>query len=519
MKLDKKLYVFDPFALIEEHSWTIIKLCNKLSKSDWNVTLISCDNGFKFCTVMDYQKLEPRSSLIRKLQVCTLCKETRETLNTFLDNRVKVDKIGKSTEVEDKIQLNERAYYEPVIKFKKTNMNIDLNEQDWFLEASRTFTISYEFFLEKMSRERPDALLLYSPQYAAGSGASEAAQQLGIPTIFLEGSSSPVNRWASIRIWDWGKFGLVDPCAKSDDYLNSRIRVLAFMHFKMLRKGLTHSAYSKPVEGKSIRSELLGENKADKIILAVLSSTDEVYSAQSIGKFTSGRVSENVYADQFEWIQDLCRFVMEQENIMLVIRIHPRDFVVGPNGRASDASRNWLRISKDLFHLKNRIVWDFPSDGNSLYDLMRATDIVTTGWSSVGIETLFIGKPVVTYDEELSGLPKTLTITGKSRLEYFKNLLVALELGPSFRNTIKALKYISFRDFERTHKVGGMAYANPYIVSQHTFKRLIIHLLNRLSGSNRNKLNSRLNSPRSKDAISEAIVKILDSYIPPQIVK
>jgi hypothetical protein len=211
---------------------------------------------------MDYQKLEPRSSLIRKLQVCTLCKETRETLNTFLDNRVKVDKIGKSTEVEDKIQLNERAYYEPVIKFKKTNMNIELNEQDWFLEASRTFTISYEFFLEKMSRERPDALLLYSPQYAAGSGASEAAQQLGIPTIFLEGSSSPVNRWASIRIWDWGKFGLVDPCAKSDDYLNSRIRVLAFMHFKMLRKGLTHSAYSKPVEGKSIQLSLVAPMKS-----------------------------------------------------------------------------------------------------------------------------------------------------------------------------------------------------------------------------------------------------------------
>ena len=364
---------------------------------------------------------------------------------------------------------------------------------------------------ELVLREIPDAVLIYSPQYAAGSGASEVAQKLGVPTIFVEGSSSPVNRWTNLRIWDWEKYGLVNPIATSEDYSLAKLHLLSLMHFSLLRKGLTHSAYSKPATGKSIRQKLLGKNLDKELILAVVSSTDEVYSAQALGKFTIGRSSKNVYADQIEWIKDLCRFTKENENFVLMIRIHPRDFTVSSNGKPSDASLAWLDVAKNEKIQGDRIIWDFPADGRSLYELLACTNIVTTGWSSVALEALFLGKQVVTYDEQLSGFPFSLMKTGNSKIEYYENLVDASRSRRSVRNMIKALKYVSYRDFDNTFKVGGMAYAHPLIISFKLSKRIFLRAMRAIPKSRQVTINARFNSPTPRANLSRSILEIVSA--------
>jgi hypothetical protein len=507
-----RLLIFDPFALIEEHSWSVAKLCNQLKKLGWHITLLRCDESYDFCTVMDYQGVHPEVSIDERLEVCNRCISVRQQQSKILDERIAVFNLKRRSHISNDFFLDEKTIYEPVIKFKKSNLEFDLSERPWFIEAAKAFEVSFKWLEELIPREIPDAVIIFSPQYAAGSGASEAARKLGVPTIFVEGSSSPVNRWTNLRMWDWEKYGLVNPIATSEEYLQCRLHPLSIMHFRMLRKGLTHSAYSKPATGKSIRRKLLGKYVDKELILAIVSSTDEVFSAQAIGKFTNARSSRKVYASQVEWIKDLCRFIKENDDFVLVIRIHPRDFNVSSNGKPSDASLVWLDMAKNKKVYGDRVIWDFPTDGRSLYELLACTNIVTTGWSSVALEALFLGKQVVTYDEQLSGFPFSLTKTGNSKIAYYNNLVDASRSNKSVRNMVKALKYVSYRDFDNTFKVGGMAYAHPVIMSFRLSKRLFLRAMRAIPKSRQVTINVRLNSPKPREKLTKSIMEIISSH-------
>jgi hypothetical protein len=98
--------------------------------------------------------------------------------------------------------------------------------------------------------------------------------------------------------------------------------------------------------------------------------------------------------------------------------------------------------------------------------------VVTTGWSSTGIEALSFGLPVVTYDQKISIIPKGIHFSGTSRQEYYKNLLLAAKSQDFEMNRLNALRWLSFLSEQGSVKIGGGV--------QTSTNRKSISILNRL---------------------------------------
>jgi hypothetical protein len=91
------------------------------------------------------------------------------------------------------------------------------------------------------------------------------------------------------------------------------------------------------------------------------------------------------------------------------------------NGEATD-------LRGEIFQLlPPNVFLDKPDFKFSLEDHFNTASVITTGWSSVGMDWQMRGKPCVTYDARLPMYPPETHFTGTSKLEYFQNLTAILD--------------------------------------------------------------------------------------------
>ena len=306
-----------------------------------------------------------------------------------------------------------------------------------------------------IDQEKPDVVFCYSPQYVVPGIASAYAIKQGIKVFFMEGSSNDVERYTHMRIWNWEKYGLSQPGLENHDAFTGYIptkkqlnRAKKQLMAKKSKKTLSvYSSDSKGIDPFSFFN--LDRNKP--ILLLAMSSYDEVYSGYMIGKLPKARFEGKVFKDQVEWLKHTIAWV-ERKDIQLIIRPHPREF---PNKREnvkSDHEDVWNDI---LSNLPKNVVIDHPKMKYSLHDYLPYIDVFTTGWSSTAIEALANGIPVVTYDEDLPTIPRSILISGDSQETYFENLVYALGLGRSDQRAASALKWLAFANEYGTMLHGG----------------------------------------------------------------
>ena len=494
-----KILIFDPFALISNHSWPVSKLIKLLETQGVEVDIIACDEAFNFCTAMDSKKLEIDAPQEVKKEICTKCKFNREEFRSFLQgtkiNTHLLSRLRDKSEnfLDEEVKFNEwKAFYEPTIYYKKTQKNIEPVEKRRFEIAYENYIISKKFTESLLAEHEYDLALCYSPQYAAGTGFSEAALERNIKVLFMEGSSSPYNRYNSLRIWNWSTFGLQNPVSLKEDYAKARIRIGALIHFQILEKARTHLTYSIPAENLDVFNHLKIQ-KNRKILMAVVSSADEVYSAFAIGKFSEERSLSRVFENQIEWIKETIKFTNENPDFHLIVRLHPREW---PNKRENLLSKSALEWEKLSETKLDNVTWVKPDANISIYDLYKIVNAVATGWSSSALEAMYRKIPVVTYDNKISGFPMSLTLTGNSVEEYRKNLQIALYSTRSSTYRKRVLRYISFRDFENTFYVGGSFLELPIFNIFYPLKRFFSFILRKIPQRSRNQLDLFFNQKR-----------------------
>jgi hypothetical protein len=146
----------------------------------------------------------------------------------------------------------------------------------------------------------------------------------------------------------------------------------------------------------------------------------------------------NLFADQAEWIESGCAFVAADENLQLVIRIHPRQ---GCDKRQDTASPHLSILESHFTVLPERchIVW--PQDPLSSYDLAELADLVLIGWTSMGRELARIGVPVIATmrnwnypDDDFIQIPVT-------QAEYFERISLTLRRRHTLRMQVKAIRF------------------------------------------------------------------------------
>lgn len=507
----RPVLIVDPFSRIWANSVLYQKLALSMSKIGYAPTIVRCNLAFsQFCLSMEYRGLKPSNSEAERINVCSECVrnqlliDSKQNYNirfiekkTYIDTDFNFDDLSITSPyvASHKSKSEYIALYETLIKFKKVNLKFNKEQKEYYKIQLSSVITSRENAREIIDEIDPIFIICISPQYSVSGAFAAAAYDRNIPVFFTEGSSSPVNKQNTIRIWDWEKNGLVDPAMQFWER-TSKVPISfssifnANQHFRAIFKKQSYMVFSPEKIGEV--PKFLDPKK--ETILAVLSSSDETYSAYAIGRYPESKHLSKVYENQLVWIESLIRFVSKRNNINLVIRVHPRDFTDTRNKLKSDSSHEWDKL---LSKTPSNVFVDHPDDGISLYDYLKHVDVVTTGWSSVAIEAAYLGLPVITYDKNLPSFPSNIQFSGETEAAYFENLINYKHFHKKWIQKRNALRWIAYRDFESTYTLGGTLVEHYGLFGAYNLKRMIRRLI-RIRPEFFKKVDTEL-QPKSKD--------------------
>lgn len=442
-----KVAIINLYSGIWAHSLQVAKVANVLTGAGIKVTQVSCGSAIHdFCTVNESRSRKLDSAAARLRVDCLDCKFSanlgpkneliqRITVETYKTKGVEASafkdfQLAKKRPLDLNFKINgvpviQLSLYEVILKFKKTNLEFT-DEEFKYYETTLFNSILFTKLGEKFLLHNPDVevLICYAPQYALNNCFLASASLAGKKIYFLDGAVNIAERYESVTIRDWSKYGLHPaalaewPGAKKITSGSDELERLA-RHKKELRSGKSFSVYSSRAQGpESNFREVLGLGTAEPFVLLALSSFDEMFAGQIIGAFPKTKFPGTVFRDQYDWVAQTINWFKDKE-MSLVIRFHPRDL---PNKRDKQTAEQAGIWSEMLINLPKNIYLNTPDQEISIHDLLSGAHGFVTGWSSTALEALDYGLPVVTYDEKMPAFPRDIHWTGNTKKEYFKNL-------------------------------------------------------------------------------------------------
>jgi hypothetical protein len=467
MNAPKRVVFFSPHAGIWSHALAESYLAKYLDDRLFEISRISCDGTFAaHCTVMEAIGIDLNRSTQEKAKICKQCVKSAEILrpsyrgNDYrLSDYLSADEIAQARRLGGELQqeniesfsflgveVAKIAAYETLLKFKKTSASL-LDHEFAHLKTYVTNSLmSLMAFSHLYEEIKPDILITYSPQYGVNGVCARYCEQRGTKVYFIEGSANINERYRATRVWDWTAFGMTNPALKywpqidqfdisSDDV--DRVR----RHKDRLRTATSFSVYSEPESGQFDLRAHFSVPAGAKVVLAAMSSYDEVFSAYFIGRFPSNKYFSPVFSNQFEWIRSSIPFFAQHPELFFIIRVHPRTF---PNKREAVVAAGQEELAKLFSELPANVRVNYPTDKISIYDLFKQIDVLVTGWSATGVEAMTYGVPVVTYDRNLPSYPASIHYTGDSQEQYFANLLEAARVGRNRSVADAVEKWLTF---------------------------------------------------------------------------
>lgn len=461
-----KILFFAPHSGIWVHAFPEALVAEALAAAGHEIVYVSCGRGLQeHCVTMSAPGVTFDAPAEAKALVCERCEasarliterfgframELAELLDdgdrrlaasmseaatpaTFLDMRIDGVEIGRS------------ALGTFLLQYKK--ISFEFSEYEWrvFKAELRNTLLAFFGARKVLERERPDRLIVYSHGYSVNLVVWRLAEARGIVPYYMNASSNLTDRLQKLvlarghslqrrLIGYWGVFGK-RPCPPS---------VMRYVanHFLEVLKGRSNFVYS---SGRSLDAQDLharfGIPERRKVLLATMSSYDEIFAAEATGQ-SYGTV-RSVFPNQVEWLKALTRWCRGRDDIFLLVRVHPREF---PNKRDSVKSEHSRLLESVLAELPPSCRVNWPADGLSLYDLAEITDVCLNAWSNAGKEMTLLGVPTVIYSRDLIFYPPDLNYVGDTLAGYFEQIDRALSEGWSPERTRQAFRWQALED-------------------------------------------------------------------------
>jgi len=256
------------------------------------------------------------------------------------------------------------------------------------LDIISSFQAAYHFILRILSRSSFDLLIMHNGRFAWARGAHMAAMQLGVPTYFHDQGST-------FRKFGLFSFAPFERLSVQKNILDTwwavssvpEARALSRSFFEQRRQGVDQAWYSFTKEQSDHGvNELLEKAKnlssSGKVIVYFSSSDDEFV---SVGNAYS--MSSFDWKSQAEALSMLIKLA-DVSGHSVIIRVHPN-----VDSASKDEIEIWNSLSF-VSDLKNVII--VPSHSKvSSYALLDNADLVATFGSTMGIESVYWGKPTV----------------------------------------------------------------------------------------------------------------------------
>ncbi len=461
-----RVMFFAPHAAIWYHAFPEALVAEGLVRRGHEVLYVTCGRVLEdFCVPMAASGLTGESDLSSKQEICQQCMHneklirdefgfTGPRLSELVDHNSEnaIAKIlaGVSRDSAfdlcvDGVAVGRLALYNLLNRRKRIRLNLDDDEwNEYWIELKNLLRV-WEAAHKAFASFRPDRVVVYNSLYPVNRVVSKFAEVRGIPSYFMHAGGDLSRRLQTLLVGrgdtftfyesaleNWPKFSSV-PCVPED-----LAKVTG--HYLHLFKGKSIFGYSSENTGRVDIRSLFQVAPQQKILLATMSSLDEIFSAQSIGAF-DGYAPSSAFADQIEWIGSLIDYVSNRRDLFLIVRVHPREF---PNRRDRVVSEHGGLLREMFVNLPSNIRVNWPEDKLSLYDLACETDVVLNAWSSAGKEMGVLGIPVVLYSANYTLYPADIVDIATNAPDYFKKIEAALRDGWSFERARRAYRWSVF---------------------------------------------------------------------------
>ena len=461
-----RVMFFAPHAAFWYHAFPEALIAEGLVRRGHQALYVTCGRALEdFCVPMAASGLTGESDAISKRETCRQCMHNEKLIRdefgftgprlselVDLDSEKEVARVLASVSREtvlelcvDGIAVGRFALYTLLNRRKRIRLNLDDDEWNEYWVELKNLLRVWQAAHKLFATFRPDRVVVYNSLYPVNRVVSKFAERRGIPSYFLHAGGDFSRRLQTLLVGrgdtftfyesameNWSKFSNV-PCVPED-------LAKVTSHYLHIYKGKSVFGYSSKNSGHvDIRSHFQVAQE-QRLILATMSSLDEVFSAQCIGAF-DGYAPPSAFADQIEWIRSLFEYVSDRHDLFLIVRVHPREF---PNRRDNVVSEHG-RLLRELFvDLPSNIKVNWPEDKLSLYDLACEADVVLNAWSSVGKEMSVLGIPVILYSANYLLYPADINDIATNVSEYFSKIESALRDGWSFERARRAYRWSVF---------------------------------------------------------------------------
>lgn len=496
-----RIAFFSPNVSIIPHFSAEIRLARILRRNEANeIEFLTCGSFFeKDCTISRYLGLTVRNSAEVNQNACSECRKVSKVadltknfqhrelkeFSTSLDEAIfmkcrgaiKSDPINFSY---NGINFGRIAAYELILEFKKSTLIFEDDQLETLTNFVENSLRTYLAALRYLSIYKPDRMIIFNAQYGVCASFAHAAAEKGVRVDVLSFSNVVAEMFQYIRLWDWGRFKNVNPGLEA--WQGKRLipghfeKFRISRNFRTIRKASSPWTYSTPASGINIR-EILKISQEKKIILAVMNSLDEHFASMVSEIHPESFASRRVFENQEDWIQGLAEYLSTHENVVLIVRPHPREF---PNKREKALAEITKSRGEFLAKLLPNVIVDYPELGIPIEDYFSEVIAITTGWSSVGIDWQMRGKLCISYDSALPMYPPDTHLTGNTKNQYFSNIekvIMGLVKDPDYY-TRNAVSWFVFSNFKGAARLGSSILSEVYLVD--IFRKLrVLGVLNR----------------------------------------
>jgi ribosomal protein S14 len=445
-----KVLFFSPHSAIWVHAFPEALVAEALAQQGNEIVYVGCGGLLKsHCIPMAAAAIPFDAPPSTKERLCRLCGDYKGILRkrfelsgmdltdivTEEDFRI-ADDLSSSVTREncldlmlDGIEVGRISTYELLLQNKKIEISFDENEWRQYRASVRNAILVLRVMRRIIELTQPDRIVVYNALYSPNRIVCRLAELAGIPQYFLHAGDNLSNRLQRLIIARGEAFAYYGYLRdKWKEVQNQPIPLDAMRsgtdHFLEVAKGRSVWAYSAAPGKDTDLRQRFGVAPGQKIICAVMSSSDERFSGELIGVVDAD--IPLIFATQVDWIRALIGYVEGRENLALIIRVHPREF---PNKREGVLSEHARILQAVLADLPPNVKVNWPTDHVSLYDLANIADVFANGWSTAGKEMAWLGLPVVLYSNDLTLYPPNLNYVGTTEPEYFRRIEQALNDG------------------------------------------------------------------------------------------
>jgi hypothetical protein len=517
----KKIIVFPPESCLWQHSFPTAIFADNLQKINFNVEYflpkaspaghLANGNNKNQGPIFDVKYCEQckkKKKLILK-SFGFKCHYLEEYLSdTDLHNINKIIESAKNKKSEyiynlkyKGIDVGKFASYVSVLINKKIKIEEfdEIQKKKYLAEFKECLLVTCAFY-KFFSEHKVSSVVVYNSYYGKNRCIKFLAKKFNIPTIAIHGGNNRSIIYTSLLSTKMDLLDYTISIQSKFSKFSSNLKSIKLLleHLAALFDSKSYLAWSTPVEKNFNTRDHFKIKENQKIILLALSSPDEKIASRAAG--TQGaEVSKKDFRSQESLIKFIEKYASKRDDVFLIIRVHPREFV---NKRDKVTSVNYFKLKKISLEIEKKkyknIKFNFPEEEISFYDIVTQIDLLVSEGSTVNIETSILGLPCVLPRGIYPDVPSSLVnvARNKKHLSQLIDKYLKKEIDPKI--IINTFRYFSYLQDYTTFKF-------PFLTAPNTctfFERAVRYIINRyFYGSHLDILFYKLKNFRNKVTI------------------